>query len=132
MLPRLGEAGGAQEGAIGGAEVLDHPGAAVITDPGVATAGVVVVQDQGAFGGAADEGAGTAQREAGAGQSTVGDDEFGGVLGSGAGTFGVLVALGPGVLGSVPAGGSSAHNTMQPYLVVNFVIALQGVFPSRQ
>jgi len=33
---------------------------------------------------------------------------------------------------AAPAGGSAPHNTMQPYLVVNFVIALQGVFPSRQ
>ena len=30
-----------------------------------------------------------------------------------------------------PAGGSLAHPNMQPYLVVNFVIALVGVFPSR-
>ena len=30
-----------------------------------------------------------------------------------------------------PAGGSLPHNNMQPYLVVNFCIALQGVFPSR-
>jgi microcystin-dependent protein len=29
------------------------------------------------------------------------------------------------------AGGSQPHNNMQPYLVINFVIALQGVFPSR-
>jgi len=28
-------------------------------------------------------------------------------------------------------GGSQPHNNMQPYLVVNFVIALQGIFPSR-
>ena len=28
-------------------------------------------------------------------------------------------------------GGSQAHNNMQPYLVLNFIIALQGVFPSR-
>lgn len=28
-------------------------------------------------------------------------------------------------------GGSQAHQNMQPYLVLNFVIALQGVFPSR-
>jgi microcystin-dependent protein len=28
-------------------------------------------------------------------------------------------------------GGSQAHNNMQPYLVLNYVIALQGVFPSR-
>jgi microcystin-dependent protein len=29
------------------------------------------------------------------------------------------------------AGGSLPHNNMQPYLVVNFCIALQGVFPPR-
>jgi microcystin-dependent protein len=28
-------------------------------------------------------------------------------------------------------GGSQAHNNMQPYLVLNFVIALQGIFPSQ-
>lgn len=27
-------------------------------------------------------------------------------------------------------GGSQAHNNMQPYLVLNYVIALQGIFPS--
>jgi len=30
-----------------------------------------------------------------------------------------------------PTGGSQAHLNMSPYLGVNFVIALQGVFPSR-
>ena len=29
------------------------------------------------------------------------------------------------------AGGGQPHENMQPYLVVNFVIALQGLFPSR-
>ncbi|TDR46566.1 microcystin-dependent protein [Tahibacter aquaticus] len=28
-------------------------------------------------------------------------------------------------------GGSQAHNNMQPYLVLNFCIALQGIFPSQ-
>ena len=31
----------------------------------------------------------------------------------------------------VPTGGSQAHNNMQPYLVINFCIALQGIFPSQ-
>ena len=31
-----------------------------------------------------------------------------------------------------PAGGSLPHNNLMPYLVVNFCIALQGVFPARQ
>lgn len=30
-----------------------------------------------------------------------------------------------------PAGGGAPHNNMQPYLVMNYVIALQGIFPSR-
>jgi microcystin-dependent protein len=29
------------------------------------------------------------------------------------------------------AGGSQPHNNLQPFLVLNFVIALQGIFPSR-
>jgi microcystin-dependent protein len=29
------------------------------------------------------------------------------------------------------AGGSLPHNNLQPYLVLNFIIALQGVFPPR-
>lgn len=29
------------------------------------------------------------------------------------------------------SGGSSSHNNMQPYLTMNFIIALQGVYPSR-
>jgi microcystin-dependent protein len=28
-------------------------------------------------------------------------------------------------------GGSQPHNNMQPYLTLNFCIALQGIFPSR-
>ena len=30
-----------------------------------------------------------------------------------------------------PAGGSLPHNNLQPYLTLNFIIALQGVFPPR-
>ena len=30
------------------------------------------------------------------------------------------------------AGGSLPHNNLMPYLVLNFIIALQGVFPPRQ
>lgn len=33
--------------------------------------------------------------------------------------------------GASQTGGGSAHSNMQPYLVVNFCIALQGLFPSR-
>ncbi len=29
------------------------------------------------------------------------------------------------------AGGSQPHNNMQPYTVLNFIIALQGIFPSQ-
>jgi microcystin-dependent protein len=30
-----------------------------------------------------------------------------------------------------PVGGGGAHNNMQPYLVLNYIIALVGTFPSR-
>jgi microcystin-dependent protein len=30
-----------------------------------------------------------------------------------------------------PAGGSLPHNNLQPYLTLNYIIALQGVFPQR-
>jgi microcystin-dependent protein len=35
----------------------------------------------------------------------------------------------PGTVSNV--GGSQPHNNMMPYLVLNFCIALQGIFPSR-
>src|SRR6266571_3210825 len=31
----------------------------------------------------------------------------------------------------LPAGGSQPHDNMTPYLVLNFIIALQGIFPSQ-
>jgi microcystin-dependent protein len=37
--------------------------------------------------------------------------------------------LAPGAL--APVGGSRAHNNMQPYLVLNYCIALVGIFPAR-
>ncbi|MBA4175048.1 MAG: phage tail protein [Leptothrix sp. (in: Bacteria)] len=40
-----------------------------------------------------------------------------------------LTALAPGAVSS--AGSSQAHDNMQPSLVVNFCIALEGIYPSR-
>ena len=40
-----------------------------------------------------------------------------------------LVALNAATLG--PVGGSQAHTNVQPFLTLNFCIALQGIFPSR-
>jgi len=40
-----------------------------------------------------------------------------------------LVTLSPQWVTS--AGGSQPHNNMMPYLVLNFIIALQGIFPSQ-
>jgi microcystin-dependent protein len=40
-----------------------------------------------------------------------------------------LVTLSPDSVSNV--GGSQPHNNMMPYLVLNFIIALQGIFPSR-
>ncbi|HWT14738.1 MAG TPA: tail fiber protein [Patescibacteria group bacterium] len=40
-----------------------------------------------------------------------------------------LVAMGPTAVGN--AGGSQPHTNMQPYLALNFCIALQGIYPSQ-
>jgi microcystin-dependent protein len=40
-----------------------------------------------------------------------------------------LVAMNPAAIANV--GGSQAHLNMQPFLVLNFSIALQGIFPSQ-
>jgi microcystin-dependent protein len=37
--------------------------------------------------------------------------------------------LGPGSV--TPAGGNQAHNNLMPSLCVSFIIAMQGIFPSR-
>ena len=42
---------------------------------------------------------------------------------------GAIVAMSPNMV--APAGGDQPHNNMQPYLTLNFCIALQGVYPPR-
>ena len=44
-------------------------------------------------------------------------------------TGGSQVAMGPGQMSNT--GGSQAHLNMQPYLALNYIIALQGIFPSQ-
>jgi microcystin-dependent protein len=39
------------------------------------------------------------------------------------------VAMNPACI--LPTGGSQPHENMSPYLVLNFIIALQGIFPSQ-
>ncbi len=45
------------------------------------------------------------------------------------GTAAALEAMNGGTITN--AGGSQPHNNMQPYLTINFCIALQGIFPSQ-
>jgi microcystin-dependent protein len=42
---------------------------------------------------------------------------------------GSLVAMAPQAVSNV--GGSQPHDNMSPYLVLNFIVALQGIFPSQ-
>jgi microcystin-dependent protein len=48
---------------------------------------------------------------------------------SGAYGSNITTIMNPASIGN--AGGSQAHSNMQPYLVLNFIIALQGIFPPR-
>ena len=45
-----------------------------------------------------------------------------------AGSQEIVLAVGANV---APNGGNQSHNNMQPYLVINYLIALSGLFPSR-
>ena len=45
------------------------------------------------------------------------------------GEFGAQASMASGTVSNV--GGGQAHDNMQPYLAINFCIALQGLFPSR-
>jgi microcystin-dependent protein len=68
------------------------------------------------------------------GTSTAADSEIaaGNFLGGAPNAYAPLAnptALDPSALSS--AGGGQAHENRQPYLTLNFCIALQGVFPSR-
>jgi microcystin-dependent protein len=45
------------------------------------------------------------------------------------GTGGSISSMKPNALTNI--GGSQPHNNMMPYLTLNFIIALQGIFPSR-
>lgn len=44
---------------------------------------------------------------------------------------GVLVDAAAGALATGPAGAGQAHNNMQPFIVLNYIIALQGLYPSE-
>jgi microcystin-dependent protein len=44
---------------------------------------------------------------------------------------GTNAALAPGAVSTTTGGGGLPHENRQPYSVVNYIIALQGVFPSQ-
>jgi microcystin-dependent protein len=46
-----------------------------------------------------------------------------------AGAYGAAVNMGP--MGSQSVGGNQPHENRQPFLALTFVIALEGIFPSR-
>jgi microcystin-dependent protein len=59
-------------------------------------------------------------------------DPTNGFFGQALNTYGAaqnLITIDPSTVTSV--GGSQPHNNMMPYLTLNFIIALQGIFPSQ-
>ena len=68
--------------------------------------------------------------------STAQDTAAGNFLGNNAGGYRSAGGGGSLATGSVSGttdntGGSQSHNNMQPYTTINFIIALQGIYPSR-
>jgi microcystin-dependent protein len=70
---------------------------------------------------------GTADLQGPAPQRTIGKADGGTAFKANAGN--TIVQMSGNSL--APAGGDQPHNNMQPYLTLNFCIALQGVFPPR-
>jgi microcystin-dependent protein len=73
--------------------------------------------------------AGTASNSDAPGPTTIFGDGGRGKPDAYAPASGPAASMGVVAVGS--AGGSQPHNNMPPYLVSNFVIALQGIYPSR-
>ena len=46
-------------------------------------------------------------------------------------TSGLTVDVSGIAVTNLPAGGQQGHNNIQPFLAINYIIALQGFFPSR-
>jgi len=63
------------------------------------------------------------------------DNPAGGVLGAPASGTALYANGGPdgtmNASGNLPVGGNSPHSNVMPYLATNFIIALQGIFPTR-
>lgn len=64
------------------------------------------------------------------GNSAIPADSLLGPFNNGYGGSGSLVAINSATVGNT--GSSQAHQNMQPFLTINFCIALQGIFPSPQ
>ncbi len=54
-----------------------------------------------------------------------------GSTGRGANAYAATPATNLSPFAAQPAGGSQPHNNMQPYLGMTFIIAMEGIFPSR-
>ena len=115
---RLGQRSGQATHVLTNLELPSHNHAATATVTGNVSIGVN------------NEGSDTANPDGahlgGTGSNIIYNEEdathlLGGVSAAG---LGVNVAIGN-------DGGSQAHNNMQPYLAINYIIAMQGTFPSR-
>jgi microcystin-dependent protein len=67
------------------------------------------------------------------GTATAGDAPVpaGNFLGAADNLYGPLASTTPLSASTVASAGGQPHNNMQPFLVLNFCIALQGIYPSR-
>jgi microcystin-dependent protein len=74
----------------------------------------------------------TLQGATGGGISAPSGSELWGAVGRGRpGPYATATNVSMSAAGTTVAGGGAPHNNMPPYLTLNFIIALQGVYPAR-
>ena len=119
---KLGARSGTEIVTLTSLQIPSHFHSAIVTDPQYHTTVGVTSEDPVDSDPTDNVLASSAPNDIYAATASVTDEILGGVT---------TTQISAGSVQVTPTGGSQPHNNMQPYLTINWVICMQGVFPSR-